>query len=131
MPSGTEASPKRGMAVINAISDTLSIGADGHGGGDQSTASACRGTGGGGNAWAGGAFAGSSGWFGISVLIAVPPGDAPESPDETGCYRLPTPVAVVVSTSPKPAEMSQHQRLCGGTGSLKKRLRPKRSACPG
>src|SRR5512133_3325349 len=73
MPSGIETSPKPGMAVINANSDTLSIGADGHGGGDESTAFACRGTGGGGNAWAGGGFAGSSGWFGISGLMTGPP----------------------------------------------------------
>ena len=77
MPSGIETSPKPGMAVINAISDTLSIGADGHGGGAPAVAVPA----GGGNAWAGGGFAGSSGWFGISVLMTAP-GDATESPDE-------------------------------------------------
>jgi hypothetical protein len=100
MPSGIETSPKLRVAVINAISDALSsggsaggaepwdgicsgsvpaatsvvAGADGGGlqsCGVQSAASACRGSGGGG-AWAAGRSAGSSGWFGSSLLMTAP-----------------------------------------------------------
>ena len=40
--------------------------------GVQSAASACPGSGGGGSAWAAGRSAGSSGWFGSSLLMTAP-----------------------------------------------------------
>ena len=81
MPS--ETSPKPGMAVHNAISDTLSSGGFAHVGGDQSIASAwrIRSVGAGGHGGGDQSIAYSSSWFGISVLMTAP-GDTPESPDE-------------------------------------------------